>query len=1364
MKLSQGDIAVNKAVALSSINTKNNNTLTAKLDKSQVEERKKRFFKKTKTASEEKAKQADIKAIIALDKSSVKEGGDEYKYTFDTIYEDKELAKVAKSYYGEKEGRSYDDKEAIDKFIRDRTWSQANTAGIALDLAYITGDDVSHDQKARLAYLTQTWAALPNFYEKGGRGFSGFAANLGVALLDPLNIISGGIGGIVGRATVGTAAKQVLKSTTKAAAGKQLAKETAKDVVLSPTELAKISSNVANKRILKTAGTISAVDGVGFALADIAAQTTEKEVGLREKLDPYRTMLVSIGAAGTSFIATGGIGYGVSKLRNVNAATAAKNAPSGLGKIIENNAKITDEGLKKFATKSQALRANLADQYDFVKILQKELLGVEGSAAGLKSAIESGKYAVDPVLMPYFQLRMAAAASTRAHGFIAKGIHMPPSAMAAKASFTQGRSIGLHDILKPFDKASEVPQFLAYIAAKRQRSLIKNNPKLKKELPYTVPQINKMIDYGEMSSIQFSRKYGEKLTRKTDFQDGATKLKVFTDELLEYQVRSGLLSEEDASKILKANEFFIPLYRKTKATKITKAISKQMEKIFRPARPGAKQLAKTKQEGEINLYDNLITYVYKAVNGADKNRAKIAMYEMINKAKKLKQLDVDAVIKKTNYAVENKKAIGAVIKKRYEDAGFKIIGDTDKLVSGKLPNLDVAVFGSTFKKIGADNYVDIVYVNGKQQAYEILNKEFQEAFVAFGDDTMRALDKGLEKYGLSGYSRIAARAITYSPPFVAFNAIRDTLAGTVNSVFGIVNKNGVGFVPGFSSVKAFIKSFILNDEYRKAMISGMGYSSRADSERLLNLSSKDLLKLGSKEEARLYVGSLRKISGMLGGGWRGWKEFVSRVEYATRMGEYELAQKAGFSELASGFLGREVSTDFGMRGSSTKLKSLSKNTMFLNAGIQGLYRTGRLAFEGTAKDRARVASTIAATVIAPEVYLYFKTRNIPEYQRLDERIRQLNYVIPTYKNIKGQDVFDGFIFIPKPYDLGVFANVTTALIKGMGEKTPELGLRYALQSIGNIIPAVPIPTWANPAAELIFNRNFYTGGTVLGMYERQTIDTLQYRPQTREIAKIFSNFLSNMRGIFRLNEKAGAEKEYVLNPIQMDYLIGAYATGIMQYPFDIVNDMFFETADKGSALEKLDPFGYKKKGMNIVKPEKSDTSRTFNIKKPWTIVTSRFQADDVIKNSFFHKEWYRVQQRAKELGVLDLTNLDTAKDINVKLLKIFDKIETNLDNNDPLMSDEVKEYSVVFNGILKEMFQNVIIFRNSRKTIEMLPDISSEQKRKEINNILRAENIMLHEIFKAMAAMDLEYMLSDTMRATLSPVEITLKTYGKRKK
>ena len=39
---------------------------------------------------------------------------------------------------------------------------------------------------------------------------------------------------------------------------------------------------------------------------------------------------------------------------------------------------------------------------------------------------------------------------------------------------------------------------------------------------------------------------------------------------------------------------------------------------------------------------------------------------------------------------------------------------------------------------------------------------------------------------------------------VAFNIIRDTLAGTVNSLFGIVNKEGVGFVPGWTTVGGLI--------------------------------------------------------------------------------------------------------------------------------------------------------------------------------------------------------------------------------------------------------------------------------------------------------------------------------------------------------------------------------------------------------------------------------------------------------------------------------------------------------------------------------------------------------------------------------
>ena len=54
-----------------------------------------------------------------------------------------------------------------------------------------------------------------------------------------------------------------------------------------------------------------------------------------------------------------------------------------------------------------------------------------------------------------------------------------------------------------------------------------------------------------------------------------------------------------------------------------------------------------------------MTYTYQTVLAGDRNRAKIALYEMINKAKKLKQIDKDAVANKTNYAIEKGYISGA---------------------------------------------------------------------------------------------------------------------------------------------------------------------------------------------------------------------------------------------------------------------------------------------------------------------------------------------------------------------------------------------------------------------------------------------------------------------------------------------------------------------------------------------------------------------------------------------------------------------------------------------------------------------------------------------------------------------------------
>jgi len=1314
----------------------------AKLDKAKVEENEKLL--ETMISQDESYKPTNVESIIAVDRND--DGS--VKWTFDNIYQNKKLAAVAKDYYGTKLNKSYTDREAIDKFIRDRTWKQSNSFSIGKEFKYISGN-VGADQKARLAYLTRTWNDLPNFYQEGGRGFiTGLAANLGVALVDPLNIIGAGIGGLVGKGVIKKAAGTAISQATKKQVGKETAEKVTKDIITDPETLASLSSKIKTKQILATSSTVGAVDAVGFAAADIAAQTTEQEIGLREKLDPKRTALVSIGAFGTSFISTGLMGGAARVLKNKSAAKEATN----LDPLIKQGSELTDEALSgKMGIKNKLAR-NIADQYDFVKVLQKNLTGVEGSAAGLKKAVQSGKFKVDPVLMPYFQLRMAAAASTRSNDFILNGFYMPPSRLSGQASFTKGNSKGLNELLKPFDELAENNSFLLYVMAKRQQGLMKNNPKLKEELPLSKQEMDKVIDWAELSPAAYSKKYKEKLKRKGDvslYRQGLQDMKVFTDEALEYQVLSGLLSREAKDNILKVNPYFIPFTRKSPGfvKKIISGVGEQTQKILRTARPGAKRLAKTKQEGEINLYDNLVDYVYKAVNASDRNRAKLALYDMIAQGKKLKQLDKDAIVKKAQPLITYSKVIGQSVEKKYKDAGYKIFKPDDK----QLPNLDVATFSGTFKQVqgGIDATFDIVYRNGKSEVYEILSPELKEAYVSFGTRTPTMIEQNWITGAANWLSRISSRAITYSPPFVAFNIIRDTLAGTVNSVFGIVNKDGIGFIPGFSTARGLYTSYRNNNEYRKALINGLGYSSRTDSEKIVTQSIDDVLKYGKGPETKAYVSSLKKISELALGlpVWRKYANFVSRVEYATRLGEYKLAKAAGLSDVAASFLGREVATDFGMKGSNRALNFLSRNTMFLNAGLQGLYRTGRLFFEGGIKDRARVVATIGATIVAPEVYLYYANKDLRQYKELDERIKQLNYCIPTFKD---DGSFDGFIYIPKPYDLGFFANTTIALIKGVEQKSVGIGMNYFLSSASQVLPGWPVPQLVRPAAELMFNRNFYMGTPLLSTYEKPLIDQLAVRPNTRKLAIEVSNWLTNTRGIKvdltkknqQFTGEAQKEAPFGLNPIKIDYLIRAYATGLFGYVPEIINAALFE--DETGKFKNIDPFKVKGKGLDIQKP-KPDVDQVDILKRPWSIVTRRFQSSDVIKNSSFHKEWFRIAERARKLGVLDVTDLNASKKNNSTLISVFDRIKTDIDNNNPIQSDEVFIYTQVLGDTFNTVFSKMQDFRELRKTIELAPNMSPEEKRKQINQLYNLENIMLKEYLDGVVDADVDFVLEKTM-------------------
>ena len=160
-KLSYGDLSINSLVPSNDASTS-------------VEEMLNNIERSFPTEENIKS-DTSIKNAIPINKNQ--DGS--LKYTFDNIYEDKELAEVAKDYYTNRDEQTYTNKEAVDKFISDRTWNQANSITMAKEFSYITGENAGDDQKGRLAYLTKYWDDLPNFYEEGGRGMKGFFKGLG---------------------------------------------------------------------------------------------------------------------------------------------------------------------------------------------------------------------------------------------------------------------------------------------------------------------------------------------------------------------------------------------------------------------------------------------------------------------------------------------------------------------------------------------------------------------------------------------------------------------------------------------------------------------------------------------------------------------------------------------------------------------------------------------------------------------------------------------------------------------------------------------------------------------------------------------------------------------------------------------------------------------------------------------------------------------------------------------------------------------------------------------------------------------------------------------------------------------------------
>ena len=247
------------------------------------------------------------------------------------------------------------------------------------------------------------------------------------------------------------------------------------------------------------------------------------------------------------------------------------------------------------------------------------------------------------------------------------------------------------------------------------------------------------------------------------------------------------------------------------------------------------------------------------------------------------------------------------------------------------------------------------------------------------------------------------------------------------------------------------------------------------------------------------------------------------------------------------------------------------------------------------------------------------------------------------------------------------------------------------------------------------------------------------------IAERFSYFGSNLAA-FLFRTKEGAKKPVPLTPIEMDYVIGAYFTGIMQYPFDILESAdLSKTPVIGEALGAAQDFlRGKKEPLKGEKPTKRVDEADFaSFENALSIVTRRFKVASPLKNSQYHKEWNKIIQRAKKLKQIDMSQMDLEKRNQSFLIGLFGRITENLDKGMPAgVEPEVLEFSKI-SPILKQLETELRVMRTERNNIFNSP-IDGDRKREIIDTLISVENKMLKEVMDSLASMDIEYIFDQT--------------------
>jgi len=803
----------------------------------------------------------------------------------------------------------------------------------------------------------------------------------------------------------------------------------------------------------------------------------------------------------------------------------------------------------------------------------------------------------------------------------------------------------LNDVLAPVTSQGKerVKLFSDYLVAKRASELKEQGRE------------NLITDSEIEAGLKLEKEFPEFAKVFEEYQE-------FNDKMLDFYVAMNLITTAQRENFKEMNKNYVPFNRVRESVQNGGVGS---------ATIGKRLTGGTHSLG--NIMENIVDGLEANIKEALISRGKTKFYEMleesgmggvyatkISSADKLVKSDLEQQAKKVAQIMAE---LGVTVAKDGQilsgDINSELIVDVNEIEQNLLDNPSALEFWTHGHPPMTDgsSYVDSAIINDKRVYFETKDIGLIDALTS-----LRGQQHNILVQGLMSIKNIMTWNITNNPLFYLTNFARDTVSA------GVLSKNR--FIPVLSSVQGMYHFITKSKTYKEFMASGAGYGTRRTS-------------LGGEKQAldMLKVSRgfdvLARVVGAM--------EYGADVfEYGTRVGDFALAQKAGKSNMQSAYEGREVSTDFAIKGSDTSMSSFMATVPFMKAGIVGIDKTARRVF--TISGEMKLSNAVkfkndlgeiqnhkikiyatGGMIVGFTLALWFSNRDDDRYKKLtrDEKLMYWHFFV-NGEHIK----------IPRPYDIGfAFSSIPEIIADGIYSKHGEEAVKDFIWSAKTMFSVGDVSGLFQPILEDMTNTN-WTGSSIIPRNMQNLDDKSgQYFSTTPQLYKDIG-------------------KATGLSPIKMQHYVDGY--------LGLTAKMVEEATE------------------NMLWNKKAWGERPF-ARDAMEFLTYRFHGKDVTTRTKYTEKYYEIMQKANGVKASYDKKMKEAYKDNGKDIKEY------------MSSKEHQEY-VILSKMLRRVNGNLAQIKASVEHITYDKKLSKAQKESKIKTAYDNKNEELQNITEEIEA------------------------------